>query len=165
MAEGNQDRGDDWVRLVSNDGHSFLVRRKVAMVSGTLKDMLSTEANFAEAAANTCPVQERAIVTEKLCEYMQYKSTYENVPPKEDIPDFSERIPPEIVLELLTTADYFDGESLVVSISRFILTLRTSMNLYSRDNFCLEYDRAAHYLPSAETYAPDGYRLHSMYAE
>ncbi|KAI0084643.1 BTB/POZ protein [Irpex rosettiformis] len=100
MATGNPSSDDDWVRLVSNDGHSFLVRRRVAMVSGTLKSMLSTEGNFVEAAANTCPVQERAIVVEKLCEYMQYKSTYENVPPKEDIPDFAERIPPEIVLEL-----------------------------------------------------------------
>ena len=31
---------------------------------------------------------------------MQYKSTYETVAPKEDMPDFTERIPPEIVLEL-----------------------------------------------------------------
>lgn len=42
----------------------------------------------------------RAIVVEKLCEYLQYKRTYESIPAKEDIPDFSERIPPEIVLEL-----------------------------------------------------------------
>lgn len=42
----------------------------------------------------------RGIIVEKLCEYLQYKYTYENVPPKEDIPDFLERIQPEIVLEL-----------------------------------------------------------------
>ena len=45
-------------------------------------------------------VDARAIVVERLCEYMQYKSTYETVAPKEDMPDFTERIPPEIVLEL-----------------------------------------------------------------
>lgn len=39
-------------------------------------------------------------MVEKLCEYLQYKSTYESVPAKEDIPDFTERVPPEIVLEL-----------------------------------------------------------------
>ncbi|KAI0338320.1 POZ domain-containing protein [Trametopsis cervina] len=111
MATNSKDSAsnDDWVRLVSSDGHSFLLRRKVALASGTLKSMLSTEGNFAEAAANTCPVQERAVVVEKLCEYLQYKTTYENVPPKEDIPDFSERIPPEIVLELLLAADYFEA--------------------------------------------------------
>ena len=31
---------------------------------------------------------------------MQYKHTYENAPAKDDIPDFQERIPPEVALEL-----------------------------------------------------------------
>lgn len=48
-----------------------------------------------------------AIVVEKLCEYLQYKSTYESVPAKEDIPDFSERVPPEIVLELCVPLSVF----------------------------------------------------------
>jgi elongin-C len=39
-------------------------------------------------------------VTEKLVEYLAYKTTYENVPPNEEIPDFFERIDPEIALEL-----------------------------------------------------------------
>ena len=39
-------------------------------------------------------------MVEKLCEYLQYKSTYENAPPRDDIPDFTERIPPEVALEL-----------------------------------------------------------------
>lgn len=51
-------------------------------------------------------VHESAVVVEKLCEYLQYKTTYENVPPKEDIPDFSERIPPEIVLELFVASSF-----------------------------------------------------------
>lgn len=45
-------------------------------------------------------VGNRGIVVEKLCEYLQFKSTYENAPPKDDIPDFTERIPPEVALEL-----------------------------------------------------------------
>lgn len=36
-------RDDDWVKLVSSDGYSFLVKRGVATVSGTLKTMLSTD--------------------------------------------------------------------------------------------------------------------------
>jgi hypothetical protein len=39
-------------------------------------------------------------VTEKFVEYLAYKATYDNAPPNEDIPDFIERIDPEIALEL-----------------------------------------------------------------
>jgi len=39
---------------------------------------------------------------------MSFKAHYESVGPKEDVPvkEFLERIPPEIVLELLLAADY-----------------------------------------------------------
>ena len=39
-------------------------------------------------------------MTEKFVEYLAYKTTYENVNPNEEIPDFFERIAPEIALEL-----------------------------------------------------------------
>lgn len=32
---------DAWVKLVSSDGYSFLIKRSVAMMSGTLKNMLN----------------------------------------------------------------------------------------------------------------------------
>ncbi|PCH41925.1 transcriptional elongation regulator [Wolfiporia cocos MD-104 SS10] len=99
----------DWVKLVSRDGHSYLIPRKVAIGSGTLRNMLSAESNFAEAASNTCFIDERAIVVEKLCEYLFYKALYESVPQKEPIPDFQERIPPEVALELLMAADYYEA--------------------------------------------------------
>ncbi|KAF7789245.1 hypothetical protein EIP86_000186 [Pleurotus ostreatoroseus] len=124
---------EDWIRLVSDDGYSYLVKRKVAMASGTLRNMLGVESeydlwyvkgtlshstfgaigSFAESAFNTCPVNARAIVTEKLCEYMQYKQTYENAPAKEDIPDFQERIPPEVALELYVLFVHLDDLSLM----------------------------------------------------
>ncbi|THH29319.1 hypothetical protein EUX98_g4860 [Antrodiella citrinella] len=100
---------EDWIRIMSNDGYSFLVRRKVATASGTLKNMLNTESNFAEAASNTCAMSERGVIVEKLCEYLTYKTLYEKAPPKEDIPDFMERLAPEIALELLMAADYYDA--------------------------------------------------------
>lgn len=37
---------------------------------------------------------------EKLCEYMAHKSTYEHAGPRDEVPEFTERIPPEIALEL-----------------------------------------------------------------
>ena len=106
---------EDWIRLISTDGYSYLVKRKVAVMSGTLRNMLNND--FAEATANTCPINERCvpilclpcllidcgyrgIIVEKLCEYLQYKYTYESAAPRQDGPDFTERIPAEIALEL-----------------------------------------------------------------
>ena len=48
----------------------------------------------------------RPIVTEKVLEYLAYKTTYENAGPKEDIPDFYERVMPELALELLSHMHY-----------------------------------------------------------
>jgi len=103
-----QSQDTDWVRVTSTDGFSFIVRRKVANVSGTMKDMLNTESNYAEAITRTCPVHQRGLIVEKLLEYMSFRAHYETVGPKEEIPvqDFMERVPPEIVLELLLAADY-----------------------------------------------------------
>ena len=82
------------------------------------RPFVTCQLNFAESASNTCPVSERyalvslcpcaeadamrnrGVVVEKLCEYLQYKATYEDAPRNDDIPDFTERIPPEVALEL-----------------------------------------------------------------
>lgn len=42
----------------------------------------------------------RAVIVEKLCEYLSYKSLYESAKKNEEIPDFQERVYPEISLEL-----------------------------------------------------------------
>ena len=108
-AEGG-DVNNDWVRIESADGFSFLVRRRVAMASGTLRNMLSADSSFKEALANACPINERAAVVEKVCEYMSFKAHHESAPAREEIPvnEFTERIPPEIALELLLAADYLE---------------------------------------------------------
>ena len=49
----------EWVKILSKDGHAFIVPREVAMMSGTLKNMLSKEGGFEEASSNTCQIQER----------------------------------------------------------------------------------------------------------
>ena len=126
---------DDWIRVTSRDGFSFIVKRNVVFRSGTLRNMLDerrtslqhthpssrcsrhhTLDNFTEAVQKVCPVDERyllfyylqkpflessrAAVTEKFVEFLAYKATYENVQSNEEIPDFLERIAPEIALEL-----------------------------------------------------------------
>lgn len=42
----------------------------------------------------------RGVVLEKVAEYLLFKQRYENTTNKDAIPDFQERIPPEIALEL-----------------------------------------------------------------
>lgn len=86
-------------------------------------------------------IAHRAIVVEKLCEYLQYKQTYETAPAKEDIPEFTERIPPEVALELyvsppasslpvysllrrLVAADYYESKLLKYA-------------LKTRSNYCI----------------------------
>ncbi|KAM6495137.1 BTB/POZ fold [Amanita muscaria] len=98
----------DWVRVTSADGFAFLIRRKIANVSGTMRSMLDTQSNYAEAVSSTCPVEQRGIIVEKMLEYMSFRAHYEGVGSKEEvlIHEITERIPPEIVLELLLAADY-----------------------------------------------------------
>ncbi|KAF9220355.1 hypothetical protein BS17DRAFT_714970 [Gyrodon lividus] len=100
--QGPEEKNDGWVKLVSSDGYSFLVKRSVAMMSGTLKNMLSADSNFLEALANTCSISERAPVVEKVCEFMSFRAYYEGLGAKEEVPinEFTERIPPEVALEL-----------------------------------------------------------------
>ncbi|KAL1939315.1 hypothetical protein VTO73DRAFT_10118 [Trametes versicolor] len=97
---GDNDKMNEWVRLTSTDGYEFLVKRKVAACSGTLRNSLSAESSFSEALSNTAHTNERAVIVEKLCEYLSYKSLYESAKKNEEIPDFQERVYPEISLEL-----------------------------------------------------------------
>jgi len=76
--------------------------------SGTLKNSLSEDSSFKEALLSTTSLKERAVVVEKVLEYLTYKKLYESTGPREDIPDFKERIVPEVALELLMAADYLE---------------------------------------------------------
>ncbi|EIW56079.1 POZ domain-containing protein [Trametes versicolor FP-101664 SS1] len=120
---GDNDKVNEWVRLTSTDGYEFLVKRKVAACSGTLRNSLSAESHFSEALSNTAHTNERAVIVEKLCEYLSYKSLYESAKKNEEIPDFQERVYPEISLELLVAADYYDG---LCRTSRFIVSQLTA---------------------------------------
>ncbi|KIJ95832.1 hypothetical protein K443DRAFT_682708, partial [Laccaria amethystina LaAM-08-1] len=95
-------KDSDWVRLETTDGFTYLVKRKVALASGTMRNMLDPTSGYTEAKTRICSMKERGIITEKLVEYMCFKTHYESAATKEDIPanEFMERVPPEIILEL-----------------------------------------------------------------
>ncbi|KAF9511625.1 hypothetical protein BS47DRAFT_1141389 [Hydnum rufescens UP504] len=97
-----------WVRITSDDGFTFIVQRKVALASQILAASLNEDSNFSESHSNACNIPYRGAVVEKVVEYLSFKAQFQEPKPNEDIPDFQERIPPEIALELLMAADYLD---------------------------------------------------------
>jgi hypothetical protein len=74
---------------------------KASLVRETTNDSLrrgSSVASVVDYLTEHC----RAPVVEKVCEYMAFKAHYEGAGAKEEVPinEFTERIPPEVALEL-----------------------------------------------------------------
>ncbi|KAJ1511097.1 hypothetical protein HMI54_011802 [Coelomomyces lativittatus] len=93
------------VRLISSDGFEFVIDRKCAMVSGTIKSMLSSPGRFAEAQQNLIEFKDiKAIVLEKICQYLHYAVRFTNA--NSEIPEF--KFEPELALELFMAADFLD---------------------------------------------------------
>ncbi|CCA68351.1 hypothetical protein PIIN_02217 [Serendipita indica DSM 11827] len=119
MAEQSEEKQapSEWVKIVSrNDGHTFIVPREVAMTSGFLRHTFDPEGGFMEGTQNVCILEERhvdsravAIIVEKVMEYLSHKHLYGKADAREEIPDFQERIPPDIALELLMAADFLES--------------------------------------------------------
>ncbi|XP_043249777.1 elongin-C-like isoform X1 [Colletes gigas] len=94
-----------YVKLVSSDGHEFIIRRKHALTSGTIKAMLSGPGQFAENETNEVHFREiPSHVLQKVCMYFTYKVRYTNS--STEIPEFP--IAPEIALELLMAGNFLD---------------------------------------------------------
>jgi len=107
----------DMVRLVSQEGHEFVVDKKAAMVSGTIKAMLSSdgmitrryESNeiigaFMESGGEIKFQDISTPILEKVIQYFYFKLKYNNA--TMEIPEFT--IDPEIALELLMAANFLD---------------------------------------------------------
>ena len=92
--------GPTTIKLISSDNHEFYVDRSVAMVSGTIKTMLSGQ--FAESRGEIRFPEISSVILEKVIRYMYFKVRYTNS--SQRVPNFD--IEPEICLELLTAADY-----------------------------------------------------------
>ncbi|XP_071837395.1 elongin-C [Apostichopus japonicus] len=94
-----------YVKLVSSDGHEFIVKRDHALTSGTIKAMLSGPGQFAENETNEVHFKEiPSHVLCKVCTYFTYKFRYTNS--STEIPEFP--IKPDIALELLMAANFLD---------------------------------------------------------
>ncbi|XP_065567062.1 elongin-C-like [Artemia franciscana] len=94
-----------YVKLISSDGHEFIIKREYALTSGTIKAMLSGPGQFSENETNEVNFREiPSHVLQKVCCYFQYKVKYTNS--TTEIPEFP--IAPEVALELLMAANFLD---------------------------------------------------------
>ncbi|EEC51730.1 predicted protein [Phaeodactylum tricornutum CCAP 1055/1] len=93
-----------FVKLVSADGHEFLMARTVAIASSkTIRLML--EGSFREAQDNVIRFPDIAgYVLERVVKYLHYKTQHSTSTSR--IPEFA--IEPEVALELLIAAKYLD---------------------------------------------------------
>ncbi|KAG7539659.1 hypothetical protein FFLO_03458 [Filobasidium floriforme] len=98
-----------WVRINSIDGYSFVIPKTIAFGSGVIKSSLDESANFAEVATQTIKLDYRGIIVGKIVEYLHFKHAYKDTAQKEIQEDFSERIEPELALELLMAADFIEA--------------------------------------------------------
>uniref|UniRef100_A0A7S4HH21 Elongin-C n=1 Tax=Vannella robusta TaxID=1487602 RepID=A0A7S4HH21_9EUKA len=98
------------VKLISSDGHVFIVDKKAATVSGTIKSILGNgnqHAKFAEEEDGKVAFDEiPSHILEKVIQYFYFKLKYTNRT-SEEIPEFT--IEPEIALELLMAANFLDA--------------------------------------------------------
>jgi len=88
--------------LHSRDGFEFVVERRFAMVSGTIKAMLT--GSFSESKGEARFPEIRGEVLERIVQYFHHKVKYHNS--RVPIPDFP--VPPELSLEMLLAANFLD---------------------------------------------------------
>ena len=91
-----------FVKLISAEGHEFFVNRRVALVSGTIKNMLSGQ--FAESRGEIRFPEISACILEKVIQYLYYKVRYTNS--SQRVPEFD--VDASSSLELLMVSNYLD---------------------------------------------------------
>ncbi|KAK3822704.1 MAG: BTB/POZ protein [Benniella sp.] len=95
----------EYVTLESSDGFQFIIHREAAMLSGTIRNMLSSGGQFTESTEGVIHFRDiKAVILENVCRYWYYKARHMNSttePPHFDIE-------PEYALETLMAADFLD---------------------------------------------------------
>ena len=93
----------DFITIFSNDGYQFIVDKKTAMISQTIRNMLYGGGNFEEATSKTIRLNNvRAPILERIIEYWHYRSQYSDH--VDLLPKFE--IDPQIAIELLNCAEF-----------------------------------------------------------
>ncbi|CAK9871265.1 unnamed protein product [Sphagnum jensenii] len=94
-------RKEDTVRLISAEGHEFVIEREAALVSNTLKNMLTSTGGFTETQLGQVRFPEiSAPILEKVCQYFYWSLQFAGGKETEF------HIEPEMTLELMMAANY-----------------------------------------------------------
>ena len=87
------------------DGHEFIIKKEHALISGTIKAMLSGPGQFTENETNEVNFREiPSHVLQKVCQYFIYKVRFTSS--TTEIPEFP--IAADVALELLMAANFLD---------------------------------------------------------
>ncbi|KAJ3680767.1 hypothetical protein LUZ60_015256 [Juncus effusus] len=94
---------EETVKLISAEGFEFVIDKKAAMVSKTLKNMLTSPGGFAETQHGEVRFPEiSTAILEKICQYFYWSLQYASGEETEF------HIEPEMTLELMMAANYLD---------------------------------------------------------
>ncbi|KNZ59941.1 uncharacterized protein VP01_1639g8 [Puccinia sorghi] len=117
---GQDASGSKYVTIVSEDGQStadcrsgfrFIIPKQAAVLSNTLKDMLSKDIGMLEAESGVVKLMYSAPVVEKLCHYLLFRHHHITTPggqstSKGSAHNFDDQIPIELALQVCYL---FDG--------------------------------------------------------
>eukprot|EP00548_Thalassiothrix_antarctica_P006170 CAMPEP_0194137210 /NCGR_PEP_ID=MMETSP0152-20130528/7141_1 /TAXON_ID=1049557 /ORGANISM="Thalassiothrix antarctica, Strain L6-D1" /LENGTH=104 /DNA_ID=CAMNT_0038834147 /DNA_START=81 /DNA_END=395 /DNA_ORIENTATION=- len=101
----NESEDDKYVKLISTEGHEFLLERDIAIAgSGTIRTMLEG-GQFRESNENLVRFPDiSGFILERVVQYLHYKAQFSQANTR--IPDFT--VEPEVALELMIAAKYLN---------------------------------------------------------
>ncbi|XP_010535439.1 PREDICTED: transcription elongation factor B polypeptide 1 [Tarenaya hassleriana] len=92
---------EDTVKLISAEGFEFIIDREAAMVSQTIRNMLTSPGGFAESQLGVVTFPDiSTTILEKICQYFYWSLQYSRGKETEF------HIEPELTLELMMAANY-----------------------------------------------------------
>ncbi|GMP49199.1 hypothetical protein CsSME_00016255 [Camellia sinensis var. sinensis] len=98
---------EDTVKLISADGFEFVIDKKAAMVSQTIRNMLTSPGSFAETQHGEVTFPEiSTTILEKICQYFYWSLQYSRSISVGSGKETEFHIEPELTLELMMAANY-----------------------------------------------------------
>ena len=92
---------EDTVKLISAEGFEFVIHKDAAMVSQTIRNMLTSPGSFSETEHGEVTFPEiSTTILEKICKYFYWNLQFASGKQTEF------HIEPELVLELMMAANY-----------------------------------------------------------